>query len=98
MSNKKSYIVKMEVTVTVDPFIDRPMTTEQIKDAAMQAVSQNYSTEIDCGWVRCFAEVSDDDCEIVEGDDTAPCMVCGQTVSTVPDGVPMCDRCASEEG
>ena len=96
--SKPSYTVCMEVTVTVEPENGKAMTTEQIKDAAMQAVDQNCSTELDCGWVRLYAEVSEDNCEILEGEDTAPCMVCGQTVSTVPDGVPMCDRCASKEG
>lgn len=98
MSEKKSYTVRMEVTVTVEPENGEAMTTEQIKDAAMQAVDVTYVTELDCGWVKCHSETSDDNCEILDGDDTAPCMVCGETVSTVPDGVPMCDRCASEEG
>lgn len=97
MTDKKSYVVRMEVTVTVEPEKNVALTTEQIKEAAMQAVDQNCSTECDCGWVRLYAEVSENDCEIIEGEDTAPCMVCGQTVSTVPDGVPMCDRCAIKE-
>ncbi len=31
------------------------------------------------------------------GLDVSPCMICGEPVVCVPDGVPMCEECAAKE-
>lgn len=38
-------------------------------------------------------------CDAVEsgGFDLSPCGACGRPVVCIPDGLPMCDRCAREE-
>lgn len=67
--------VKMEVTVTVIPPKGQDLSDELAVELAMSAVTQSH--EVECGrdigpnynriaWAKVYAEVLDDDCEVVE--------------------------------
>jgi hypothetical protein len=65
-----SKTVQMTVTVTVEPPEGIEITKDRAIELAMSAVTQFH--EVDCGppgrikWAKVYAEVSDNDCEVVE--------------------------------
>ena len=72
MSTRKT--VQMTVTATVEFPDDAPDTSDEMAmQLAMSAVTQFH--EVDCGehshviWARIFADVTDNECEVMEGGD-----------------------------
>jgi hypothetical protein len=72
--------VKMEVTVTLTPPLGHDLSDDRAIELAMSAVTQ--SIEVDCGrdigatfnriaWAKVHADVSDRDCEVIEGGENA---------------------------
>ncbi len=75
MTSKPKYVVKMEVTVTVESPDEREFNEETVKSCAMSGVTQCYERHVgqdhavinSSPWAKCYAEVADSDCEIIEG-------------------------------
>lgn len=68
--------IRMEVTVTVEPPRGHEISNEEAISLAMSSVTQSH--QVECGrdrgpdhdliaWAKVYAEVSDVDCEVVEG-------------------------------
>jgi len=75
MTSKPKYVVKMEVTVTVESPDEREFNEETVKSCAMSGVTKCYERHVgqdhavinSSPWAKCYAEVADSDCEIIEG-------------------------------
>lgn len=74
-AEKPKYVVQMQIVVTVESPDARELDRETVVSCAMSAVSQNYERHVgqdhnvvnSCPWAKCHAEVTDNDCEIIEG-------------------------------